>query len=357
MVALTVGLLVVGGLMTIFVQSSRTNREITKIVQQMENGRFAMQLLREDLWHAGYWGEFNPYPTAPTAMPPICSSSSWADPTDTEVIKEKDNFLRVPVIGSNDEVPNGCEGVVTNRKSGTDVLIVRHASLCIADPDPYTYPISPYTNGNCENFNTNKLYLQVSLCKDDYNISQPETLKGYYLSTDPNITDQPPFTFRMRDNSRLPAPGKSCTDTGYTTTYAGRRKVLSNLYYIRDDNTLRRSELYYDDNRVKQKSAETLVEGIEYLKFLYGVDSDDNGSADSFVSTPADAAAWSNVVAVKVYLLARALEQSPGYDDSKVYQVGPKRLQAGTDLPSAYKRHVYSAYVRLVNPAGRREKP
>jgi type IV pilus assembly protein PilW len=358
MIALAVGLLVVGGLMTIFVQSSRSNREMARLVQQMENGRFALQLLREDLWLAGYWGEYNPYPATPTAMPRICTDfSTWT--TDDQY-----NFLRVPVIGadspvigSNTSVLNGCGRVIgdstdttVKRKAGTDVLMVRHASPCIADNS---------TDNNCENLSNNKLYLQVSLCKDD-------TPTKYVLAPDPNVSDQTPFILRTKDSS-----GKNCITTGYVTTYAARRKVLSNIYYIRDDNTLMRSELDYDSSsgQVRQQPPDPLVEGIEHLEIRYGVDTNDDGSADTYVADPASLVtdgtfannwlAWSNVMAIKLYLLARTLEASPGYDDSKVYQLGPTRLPAGsaTGFHDAYKRHAYSAYVRLTNPAGRRDKP
>lgn len=357
MVALTVGLLVVGGMLTIFVQSSRTNREMSQLVQQMENGRFALQVLREDLWLAGYWGEYNPYPAAPTAMPPICTFFSTWSGDENNSNSDKYNFARVPVIGANNAIPSGCTGVVTSRKAGTDVLIVRHASTCIADNG---------TDNNCENFGANKLYMQVSRCKDD-------SPTKYLLAVDPDNSSQPPFELRMKDST-----GKSCSTAGYVMTYAPRRKVLSNIYYIRDDNTLMRSELDYDSTsgQVRQQPPDPLIQGIEHLEIEYGIDYTpdangdglgDDGIPDAFVADPASLvptqcaslwSAWGNVVAIKLYLLARTLESSPGYNDSKVYQVGQTRLPASGDgFHDAYKRHVYSAYVRLNNPAGRRDRP
>ena len=366
MVALTVGLLVVGGLMTIFVQSSRTNLEMTRLVQQMENGRFALQVLREDLWLAGYWGEYNPYPAAPTAMPPICTDfSTWSG--------DQKNILRVPVsgadhpvIGSNTSVLNGCGRAIgdssdttVKRKAGTDVLMVRHTSPCIADGG---------TDNNCENFGANKLYLQVSRCTSDGT--------SFLLVTDPNDSDQTPFILKKKDTA-----GKMCDASAYTTTYASRRKVLSNIYYIRDDNTLMRSELDYDSTsgQVRQRPPDPLIQGIEHLEIEYGIDYTpdangdglgDDGLPDAFVADPATLVptqcaslwtAWGNVVAIKLYLLARTLDPSPGYDDAKVYQMGqvnPTRLPAsGGGFHDAYKRHVYTAFVRLNNPAGRRDRP
>ena len=102
-----------------------------------------------------------------------------------------------------------------------------------------------------------------------------------------------------------------------------------------------------------------LVEGIEHMEIEYGLDADGDGSADSFTSAPAGFAAWGNVVAVKVYLLARALEPTLGYDDNKVYRLGPTTLPAApaTGFHDGFSRHVYSAFIRLYNPAGRRDSP
>lgn len=331
MVASTVGLLIVGGLVTVLVQAGRSNSELAKLNQQMENGRFALQLLREDLLHAGFWGELSP-PGAPTAMPPMCSAfDSW-----TAI--DGDNALRVPVLGADNAVPSGCTGVVSNRKARTDVLMVRHASTCVADAD---------TDNNCENFGANKLYLQASQCSDD----AAAVPRGYRMATDPDTQSQAPFTLRKRDST-----GKGCTAPGYAPTYADRRKVVSHLYYIRDDDTLMRSALDYNSTsgKVEQQAAQVLVEGIQHLELEYGVDTDGDGSANNFVSDPADAAAWGNVVAVRLHLLARALEPTPGYTDTKTYQLGPTTLGPFND---GLGRHVYSSFVRLYNPAGRRDRP
>ena len=153
MVAVAVGLLLVTGLMMIYLQTSNANNEMARLNRQMESGRFALQLLREDLVHAGFWGEYSPT-TAPTAIPDPCAAfGSWT-------AADKTNFLALPVHGYDEGagLPASCSGAVKNRKAGTDLLLVRHASTCIADTG---------TDGNCENYHAGKLYLQVSLCSAD----------------------------------------------------------------------------------------------------------------------------------------------------------------------------------------------
>jgi type IV pilus assembly protein PilW len=359
MVALTVGLFLVTGLMTIYLQTGNSNNELAKLNRQMESARFALQLLREDLWHAGFWGEYSPPrvdnstapPTPlPTHIPDPCAAfSSWDDydTIDGNTLTDRyiKNFLSLPVYGYNNADPAGCAGVVTDRKAGTDVLVVRHVSTCLADTG---------TDNNCENFGENKLYLQVNLCSDPDPSTPPNyDSRDYVMDTDPDEDDQTPFILARRD----PATGKSCGTSGYPEPpiYAGKRKVISHIYYVKDDNTLRRSELDYNSgaSEVQQQSAQALIEGIEHMEVEYGVDADGDGSVDSFTSAPADVAAWGNVVAVKVHLLARALEATPGHTDTKTYQLGATSLGPFWD---GFNRHVYSTYVRLNNPAGRRDE-
>ena len=96
-----------------------------------------------------------------------------------------------------------------------------------------------------------------------------------------------------------------------------------------------------------------LVDGIQNLQFDYGIDNNGDGSpASPFVTAPA-VADWPNVMAVRVNLLARNTDPSGGYVDGKTYNMGV----SGTVGPfsDAYKRHVYSGTVRVINPSGRRE--
>ncbi len=75
MVAMTIGLVILAGLVTIFANNSRARAEIDRANQQTENGRYAMQLITDDLHNAGYLAEFNPIPlTSPAVKPDACAT-------------------------------------------------------------------------------------------------------------------------------------------------------------------------------------------------------------------------------------------------------------------------------------------
>jgi type IV pilus assembly protein PilW len=98
-----------------------------------------------------------------------------------------------------------------------------------------------------------------------------------------------------------------------------------------------------------------LAEGIEELQFEYGFDTNGDGIPDEFrialngvAGTPQND--WSNVMAVRIWVLSRSTEPTRGYTDAKTYDLGAH----GTRGPYAdqFKRRVYTTLVRLNNPAG-----
>ncbi len=331
MVSMVIGLLIVLALITLLVNVNRNNSEMAKTNRQIENGRFAMQVLQNDLVHAGFWGRLGytavadsslAFPT-PTAIPGPCVVTGWDDPY-------KINLLAIPVQGFADgSALAGCN--VTGVLASSEVLLVRHANTCTAG------------TSNCDGGADTGPHIQVSACR----------------------TAVPSEAMYVIDSATFPLKEKDCT------TPAARRKVVSNIYYLATSNnlpTLMRVSLVNG----AYSSPQPLIEGIEAFRVEYGIDTLGknglpinttttppnlgDGNADSYVScVPCTLNQLANIVAVKIHVLARNLEATPGYTDSKSYQLGATAAIAAAN--DGFKRHVYSTTVRLVNPSGRREAP
>ncbi len=56
MIATVLGMIMMMALTALFINIARTNSEMAKTNAQIENGRFAIQLLGSDIVHAGFWG-------------------------------------------------------------------------------------------------------------------------------------------------------------------------------------------------------------------------------------------------------------------------------------------------------------
>ena len=126
MVSITIGLIVLACLVTLFAGNSRQRGEIERANEQTENGRFALQLLSDDLRDAGYLGSFNPGTVAgpnpqlviPTALPNVCA-------TDVPTLN---SAIALSVQGYDDgaSVP----ACLADVRVATDILVVRRASTC-----------------------------------------------------------------------------------------------------------------------------------------------------------------------------------------------------------------------------------
>jgi type IV pilus assembly protein PilW len=332
MVSMTIGLVILAGLTTILANNSRTRSEIERAHQQTENGRYALQLLTDDLHNAGYFAEFNPG-TVTSPSPALTVPTAIPDPCATDLASLKTN-IAVPVQGYDNTA--SIPGCLADVKTGTDILVIRRASTCavgdtLCDPQVASAP-----------------YFQASACGTQLQANNS-------IALDTNTAN---LTLSKRD----------------CATQAPLRQYRTHIYFIANSDkpgdgipTLKRADL--GPGPAFTTPAVPLVEGVENLQLEYGLDTSapTTGSPAVYTADPntyngcAPAACinyWRNTVSVKINLLARNTTTTPGYTDAKSYTLG--RQANGTlntvSVPSGaagYKRHVYQSVVRLNNLAGR----
>ena len=371
-IAITIGLIITAVLGALFLNINRTNEEIAKANSQIENGRFAMQLLETDVVHAGFWGGYVPKfddltysdlpADVPTAVPNPCLpySTPWTGAHVNNLIGiSVQSYANTPPAGA------GClTNFATNKKANTDLLIVRHEDTCVPG------------EVNCEAEILGKVYFQASQC-------ELENANPYILNT-------AAFTLHKRNCVGTGTPQALPITAGAT---AEKRKFISNIYYVRDyaktigDNipTLMISQFDVAGGVTAHMVSVPLIEGIEGFSVEFGLDSlSDTGAAVNYAQAvswadpanltsptnrgdgspeafircsdpvPCTASQLIDVVAVKLYVLARADKVSPGYNDTKTYALGSTTLGPFND---GFKRHVFSTTVRVNNVSSRRETP
>jgi type IV pilus assembly protein PilW len=344
MIAIAIGLGLLAGLTTVFVNSARSQAELTRASQQIENGRFATQLLQDDIWHAGFYGRHVAFvTTAPTALPDPCSTN--VDP-GTPVPTPLQNALAFATQGYNDvaAVPAALSTCLSaaNLVAGTDILVVRRAesrTVLAASLSANTF----YLQSVAEAYDPVSLQpMRPIIAKGN-----PATAFNQTSTTTGELGDIRRYRVHVYFVSPCSVPaGGGSTCTGAADD--GGRPIP----------TLKRLELASDGTF----QVVPLVEGIENLQVDYGIDNivagpanapyAGDGMPDVFTATPT-AAQFSQVVAVRLFLLARATEPSASYVDSKTYDLG----LFGTVAPGGpFKRHVFTTLVRVQNVAGWREQ-
>jgi type IV pilus assembly protein PilW len=329
MVALAIASVLLGALAVMFVNTSIARGELDRTSRQIESGRYAMQVIADDVRHAGYYGALNTPPALPgsvTALPDPCSST-------TTTIQ---NSLAIPLQGYTDGSGLSCVGssAAAGYKANTAVIVVRRADTTVAN-----------AAATADYFN-----IQVSGCAGDP--------ARYVLNTDTS------GAFTLHSNG---APG--CTPI----TSAPLAKITpyyQRIYYVSTcsgtdcsasgaDNipTLKRIDIRPTG---VASPPQPIVDGIENLQLDYGIDTSapGDGSPDVYTNTTAHSALtpsslgeWQNVMAVRIYVLARNLDTSTSFTDTKTYALGPVSVTPG----GSFRRHAYNQLVRLNNPSGRRE--
>ena len=257
---------------------------------------------------------------------------------DPCTVSNADLKLAVPIHIQGYDQGASAPTCIADLKANTDVVVIRRVSTCIAGAG----------SGDCAAAADGTTYFQSALCNTE--LALPTVAQRYVVSS--TVAD-------------LNLHKRVCG------TAADIRKYIVHIYFIANNNnasdgipTLKRAEL-----RAGEFTIVPLVEGIENLQLEYALDTDGNASPNAYTADPstyngcAGAACvvnWTNITAVKLYLIARSSDIVSGFSDTKVYPMGFKadgvtQEVGGSPFNDQYKRHAFTTVVRINNAAGRRE--
>ncbi|KAA1188335.1 pilus assembly protein PilW [Pseudohalioglobus sediminis] len=359
MIATLLGMLLVAWLTQLLLDTTRLNREMSNTSALAERGRLALQLLRQDLRHAGYWHTYQPQYDDPgwTQVPgdvpalvpdPCLGIENWPEDRTSGYIQA---LLGIAVQSSDAAPGEHCQALLSAERGepGTDVLVVRHAATCLVGL------------GICAPAEAGEVAFQASNCAS-------ELAAGARYSLAPGVS---------------PLTERDCI------TPAFRHQLVQNIYFIRNtergEPALYRSRLGVSAGAPGQLRAQEIVPGVERFRVMLGIDSvGASGSVVDYGSplvwqdptvqrvpvnrgdgvpdgafihcsevTPCARSQLVNVTAVRLYLLVRAREESAGYRNDQSYDLGG--LVVGP-FDDSYKRDVFTATVLLRNIAVRRER-
>lgn len=318
MVAIAISLGMIGALVTLVVNNSRTGAEIDRAARQTENGRYAMDVLAGELRLAGFYGEL-----AVSGLTFTTADPCEVDGDDLGFDAGGAPTAPVSIQGMTGTVADPAPACATNHVGDTGVVAIRRVS---------TSTIAPVA----ASLTANDRYLQTSRCDADP-VATP------FVFSDAEAD----FTLKTLD----------CAGAAPVRRYVGR------TYYVASCNncagggdgipTLKRVEF------AAGGFLETpIAEGVQELQFEYGFDTNGDGTPDEYrtgLSGVVGAATndWGNVMAVRIWMLSRTTDPSPDYEDKKEYRLGTFGIRG--PFNDRFKRRAYSQVVRLNNPAGQRE--
>ncbi|WP_434086636.1 PilW family protein [Shewanella aegiceratis] len=304
MVALVISLFLSAGLFTMFSMSSSNVTTTSQFNQLQENGRIALAIMERDISQLGFMGDI----------------------TGTDFVVGTNTVLEVPTSGFID-----CVGAGLN-----------NATL------PNTQPAH---------------FRRLWGYESGVGGSSLSCLAGVTVNKNTDVLQMKRFIGPNVANGNSDAIF-AATNSSEVAFFVGANPVAAltnpriweyqhHVYYIADDAAgtpvLRRITL----TNKGMNNFEQLVEGIENVRFLYGFDNDGDSTPDRYIpESQVTSLMWDNesfqrLVAIKVFVLVRSVQNDPSYTNETTYQLGDKQIQP---IKDNFRRKVMSTTVVLENP-------
>ena len=101
-------------------------------------------------------------------------------------------------------------------------------------------------------------------------------------------------------------------------------------------------------------STETIMEGVENMRFVFGLDTNNDSRIDTYKSIgDMEHSDWEDrkgILTVQVFLLIRALQEDPGLKlKNQTYTLGEDDNKRQLTFNDSYRRTVFTTTIRLNN--------
>lgn len=358
--ALAIAMIISAAMASLFAQSVKSRGKTDTDGQRIEGGRYALDVLADDLRHAGFYGDYMPkFGDLRWPSSTLSSQMNWTTPGPCETnlgnlgwSNAVPNNVPVHIMGyeGHPALPADPTGCLPNYLPNTDILVIRRlGTAAYAPADPKA------TQGD--------LFMQASNC-----MGGTDGATKFIVAAK---SDSSGSAFNLHN--------LKCTALTRINRYVVR------IYYVASCNicapasardatpTLKVAELQYVGGSLRMAGdvedgayvPRSVVPGIQDFHVEYGVDTtggggSPDGAPDSFklsnsdpIATPVPGLAWQNVMSVKAYVVTRDLKTTSDYTDGKTYVLGGASIGPFGDH---YRRTVFSSSVRLVNPSEAREQ-
>ena len=328
MVAMTIGLILLASVSTIFVTSRSVYTMEEGMGRVQEAGRFAMEFLAQDIRMAGYAGCTNnvkniakPATDAYQILAGGVRGYTYSGTPPANTLADWSPALPAEFFSDGDVLPE------------TDVILVTRAM----DLETNLTGNMDSDNGNVKVAESWAIAQQVS-ANDTLIISDCSNADVFRATAVSNGEDPINITHASNVN----------TDNKLSKAYqtnAQLSKLISRVYYIRpgasatDEPSLMREDL--------GESAQELVQGIEQLRMVFGEDTDADGISNIY-RVASDVTNWSNIKSVRIGMLVRTPANVAADTDTTRFAGSGIELVDGVSIDAAgdnRRRQVYKSTI------------
>jgi len=322
MLSLLLRLIGIAVVIQVFLSSRQMYRVQTAKAHIQENGRYAMHVLSDHLLNVGYQG---------------CGSFQIADNEVNNTLNTPNNYLwnfTVPLEGAEATGPNlwtpSLDAGITNPVAGSDVITIRainQPEVRVTQHPGGTPPGSAVIQVASGNLLQQTDIVIVTDC---------ESAAIFHITNaNPNTSGN-----LVHNTGNATSPGNATKALGKNYTGGWINRILTTSFYVRN-NPDGIPALYMKPG---SNNVEELVSGVESMQLEYGVDTDGDGSADTYRSANA-VTTWSQVVSIKIDLVIVSKENNLTVDGPQDYL-----LDGNTITPADRRlRSVFSKTIALRN--------
>lgn len=308
MIAVLLGIVLTSGVISVYIESKRNYSYDDEVARLQENGRYAINLLRNELTQAGYWGgRLDTIPSAAVTTDCV-SAGNWAlqigDPVDLI-----DTFASSLTTAKGEDISACLES--SEIQLGTDIVSVKRTAgqATLKNGD---FPAGVIAA------DTSQWYLRV----EDYG----KTVSWVYL-----------------DNSGTIPSAEETADSGFDYwEYYAKVFYIRNFAETAGDGIPTLAVEYLKGDKMDTGA---MVRGVEDMQIEFGIDGGVDNTPDQYKDSPT-ASDLERIVSARIYLLVRSEIELPGYTNTKIYTLGGKVLPAKND---GFMRKVYSTTVQMRN--------
>ncbi|NCP03074.1 MAG: prepilin-type N-terminal cleavage/methylation domain-containing protein [Deltaproteobacteria bacterium] len=310
LVALAIGLVLLGGVYQVFVSSTTVYRKNEQFARLQENARFAMEILGRNLRTAGYTGCSN---QAGTIVNTLNDTSFMFD---FNVGLQGFDYTGPTVpsgVDALDYSPNLDAAIpLTDLVEGSDIITIRSVAtgnpILLETAMPDSSADLKVTDGTSTALIDTNDIVMISDCRNTAVFQVTN-----YTQANGNVVHNAGGTPTPGDPDY---PGNLTKNLGQAFPPGSEIVKLSTTSYLIRNNPAGVPALY----RAQYGQTEELVEGIERMQLRYGVDTTSDRQVDSYVSA-AGVADWNQVIAVRVGLLVQGPIDGKAAVDTNTYDL------------------------------------
>ena len=385
MISLSIGLVLFAGVMSVFVGMRSTTSDTSSFGELQENGRFAVSVLTDDLLRQNFWGDLsetfslsslsgNPVP--PAAPGNDCVGEGVNNATFPQAVGPFRTLWGKTIVADSLN-PLTCFTTPANTQMmlNSDVIQFKRVvsnPVGAATAGNYYLVANLSTGGVFTGDAANSAYVYgaaADAASAASAASDASDVADAAAAAAPDDEDAAAIADAAADAEIAAANDLVTANAAVGVAVAAGGPLIVNprmweyqhhVYYVRQELVGNNSVPVLMQGRLANfnMNFSPIIDGIERIRFMYGIDTETNpsqpgyGIVNAFVSaTNMTPDLWNNIggtriLAVKVFVLARGINPDTKYTNTNSYQLGD-------DLPFVpndnYRRLLFSSTVTLYN--------